>query len=313
METLKQVIDAKSFLKDYKSTKKKKAFIEQFKTLYSNGKFDEIKQIIEEYVFDEEDEFISGFNNSQLSHSTYNTICNNSHAIISDDRNDRSHINSKSMVNEGNKLKSDIELYNSNYSTKQRLELTTHGNLNSSIRKMAPNTSSPMSKISGSILNEGIKFMKDPKFPFARLAADITLTTKQINKAFLIEMKELGFIVSGTETSEYCKAEKKQFDIFKSFLNCFKLDNSRSSTPNNNSTSLYICTRYSDVNKFERIIEICGTSGKKEIIITAIESFFKKLRTYGKKIRPLRVQDVNSKLLFKNEKSSSSDKLTTVK
>lgn len=315
VDTLKLIVDSKNFLSEVKS-KKKKTFLDQFKSLYLAGKYDELQNTIEEFSLEDDDEHLSSFNSSHLTHTTLNTLNNNSNLVITDDK------NSKSMINECNKLKgsvSNLDQYNSNFSSKQKYELTTHTNLNSSLRKLGPNTTiSPLNKIGTSIISnfqpDGLKFMKDPKYPFARLSADITLTTNQINKTFLTEMKLQGFQVSGSENSEYCKAEKKQFDFLKSFLNCFKLESSRSSTPNNsNITSLYICTRFSDINKFERIIEICGTSGKKEIIASAIEAFFKKIRVLGKKIKPLRVQDVNSKLLFKNDKPSSSDKLPTVK
>lgn len=155
-----------------------------------------------------------------------------------------------------------------------------------------------------------LKFNKEPKFPFAKIAIDATLTLKQINTSFIKELKSIGFIISGleNENSEFLKAEKRNFDFFQSFANCLRRNSSRNSTSSSHITSIVIHTRFSEINKFERLIDIMGISGKKQLIISAIEGFFKRLRVFGKKIRLIRIQDLNSKLLFKSERSSSFDK-----
>lgn len=308
IDTLKVIIvEDKNFMSNYINSKKTD-FIKSFNTIYSDitnnknnstiisgtsnpnkSKYEEVRKLIVEFQIEDEEEIP---NSNQTSKSL-------------------------KLSNESNKLKSSmstgkIENYSSNISTKNtKLEVTTHGNLNSSLRKFQ--TISPINKFSISgfmteMNKDTLKFIKDPKYPFARLASDVTLTLIQINKCFISELKALGFTVLGSETSESIKAEKKHFDFIQSFLNCFRSDSRNGNSGSAHTTSIFLTTRFSDTNKFERLIEIMGTSGKKEIIVMAIEAFFRKIRTYGKKLRPLRVQDVNSKLLFKSERSSSHEK-----
>lgn len=320
LETLKTIIvDNDKFLFSI-NNKKKDIFIKDFLAIYNSicsntnpsgnnslnnntggnsTKYDELKQLIVDFEIDEDEDSV------------------NSKDIT---------IKPLNKYGETNKLKSEIiipsmqqqDAYSSHTSTKQnKLEVTTtNANLNSSLRKfhvISPVNKFTISNFMNNMNKDNLKFIKDPKYPFARIAGDATLTINQINKVFINEMKSLGFIITGSEYSEFVKAEKKHFDFFQSFINCFKSDNNRNTPNSSNITSLYINTKFSETNKFERLIEISGTSGKKELITYAIEQFFKKIRICGKKLRPLRVQDVNAKLLVKPEKSNSHEKLPVVK
>lgn len=191
-------------------------------------------------------------------------------------------------------------------------------NLSSTMRKFH-SQASPINKYTTStgILNdlkiEGVKSQiqnRDMKFPFARIGADITLTLNQINKAFIKEAKSMGFTVKGNENDEYIQIEKRHFEIFQSLLDCFR--SGEESRTNHTKTTISISSRISDVNKFERIIDMIGNTGKKELITLQIDGTFKRLRAYGKKLRPIRLQDVNAKFLFKQDKPSSSEKLPFV-
>ena len=285
LETTKQILEGDLFFPNLPLEKEKKtAFFNKFIDFYKLQKHNEIKQLIIDFNADEFDEL--------------NSLSKNRETAL------KSGIENKIIPFNSNNLKDN---YASTISNKSggKLEITTHANLNSSMRKISI---SPLNKISGynDLTKDNLKFLKKD-LPFAKLAADVTLTVIQINKSFISEMKKQGFTIIGSDNSEYVKAEKKHFGIVESFMNCFKSETSRGGN-NSQMTSIVLTTQFSDVNKFERILLVFGEHGKKDVIIQAIEGFFKRLRSHGKKIRPLRVQDVNSKLLFKPERSNSNEK-----
>lgn len=207
-----------------------------------------------------------------------------------------------------------IDAYSTTNMTKQtKLEISS---LSSTMRKFHTQAS-PINKYTTStgilndLKNEGVKSQnRDMKFPFARIGADITLTLNQINKAFIKEAKAQGFIVKGNENDEYIQIEKRHFELFQSLLDCFR--SGEENRVNQTKTCISISSRISDINKFERIIDMVGHAGKKDLISLQINGTFKRLRTYGKKLRSIRLQDVDAKLLFKQDKPSSSEKLPFV-
>lgn len=273
-----------------------KNFKNEFYENYKNAKFKSIRQlIIDLCVITEEEDYIK----NQNTISNYNSMLK-----------DKDVIESNSLKNVG----TDPNI--SNIVTLQR-NTNTSGLNSSSLRKYNPSsiyqlTSSTNTSNIIELKTDGnnFKFNNNPKLPFARIAVDATLTINQINSTFLKELKKLGFEVLGNETSEYCKAEKRKFDFFNTIMKCFRSDSTRGD--DNNLTSLYLMTKFSEHNKFERIIEVVGLTGKNEELSETIEHFLKKLRVHNKKLRPLRVQDINTKVLD-SKRSKSSEKLNKEK
>lgn len=274
-----------------------KLFKSEFYEHYKNGKFKSIRQlIIDLFIMTEEEDYIKN----------QNTI-SNFNSMLKDK--DQIEVNSlKSVVTDPNV---------SNIITLQRNNTNNSGLNSSTLRKYNPSsiyqlTSSTNTSNIVELKTDGnnFKFNNNPKLPFARIAVDATLTINQINSTFLKEMKKLGFEVLGNETSDYCKAEKRKFDIFNTIMKCFRSDSTRENE--SNLTSLYLMTKFSEHNKFERIIEVVGLTGKNEELSQTIEHFLKKLRVHNKKLRPLRVQDINTKVLD-SKRSKSSEKLNKEK
>lgn len=274
-----------------------KLFKSEFYEHYKNGKFKSIRQlIIDLFIMTEEEDYIKN----------QNTI-SNFNSMLKDK--DQIEVNSlKSVVTDPNV---------SNIVTLQRNSTNNSGLNSSTLRKYNPSsiyqlTSSTNTSNIVELKTDGnnFKFNNNPKLPFARIAVDATLTINQINSTFLKEMKKLGFEVLGNETSDYCKAEKRKFDIFNTIMKCFRSDSTRENE--SNLTSLYLMTKFSEHNKFERIIEVVGLTGKNEELSQTIEHFLKKLRVHNKKLRPLRVQDINTKVLD-SKRSKSSEKLNKEK
>lgn len=274
-----------------------KLFKTEFYEHYKNGKFKSIRQlIIDLFIMTEEEDYIKN----------QNTI-SNFNSMLKDK--DQIEVNSlKSVVTDPNV---------SNIITLQRNNTNNSGLNSSTLRKYNPSsiyqlTSSTNTSNIVELKTDGnnFKFNNNPKLPFARIAVDATLTINQINSTFLKEMKKLGFEVLGNETSDYCKAEKRKFDIFNTIMKCFRSDSTRETE--SNLTSLYLMTKFSEHNKFERIIEVVGLTGKNEELSQTIEHFLKKLRVHNKKLRPLRVQDINTKVLD-SKRSKSSEKLNKEK
>lgn len=274
-----------------------KLFKSEFYEHYKNGKFKSIRQlIIDLFIMTEEEDYIKN----------QNTI-SNFNSMLKDK--DQIEVNSlKSVVTDPNI---------SNIITLQRNNTNNSGLNSSTLRKYNPSsiyqlTSSTNTSNIVELKTDGnnFKFNNNPKLPFARIAVDATLTINQINSTFLKEMKKLGFEVLGNETSDYCKAEKRKFDIFNTIMKCFRSDSTRENE--SNLTSLYLMTKFSEHNKFERIIEVVGLTGKNEELSQTIEHFLKKLRVHNKKLRPLRVQDINTKVLD-SKRSKSSEKLNKEK
>lgn len=196
-----------------------------------------------------------------------------------------------------------------------KLEISHHNNhLNTTMRKFYAQ-SSPLNKCSttsGMITNfhgEGIRsLLKDPKFPFARIAVDITLTTQQINKAFITVAKQLGFKVQGSESDDYIHIEKKHINCFKCITDCFKT--AKAKKENKLYTSISLSTRFSEASRFERVIEVVGLAGKNELISEVIEGTYKNLQKHGKKLKLLRVFEVDlSNSKRRDSHSNSSDYL----
>ncbi len=156
-------------------------------------------------------------------------------------------------------------------------------------------------KLTSSLSRDSIRY-KDPDFPFCKLAIDITVTSKEITTCFIDELKKNGFIIRKADTEDDLYAEKKHFNLIRSFINCFK-----QSEDNSNQTAISLIIFISNNNKFERIVELAGLSGKKNIISSIIENIVYKLKTLKKKIRFIRTNNLT--INRKPEKSSSSDKL----
>jgi hypothetical protein len=231
---------------------------------------------------------------------------------------DEEHNNSaKSLKNvENNKKLSDG--FSTTFSSKNsnKMELSTNTvHLNSTVRKFpqdlaSPNYKSITTSFGTTISKDSLRF-KDPKFPYAKFAVDLTLSNRQIIKSFITELKLEGFSSRENESEDAVYAEKKNFDLFKSLLDCFRSgDDIR---VNSKYTTLSLIISFSDTNKFERILEFAGLSGRKELISLVFENTIKKLKLFGKKIRPIRIQDVNIKCLYKPEKPNSSEHLPSIK
>lgn len=156
-------------------------------------------------------------------------------------------------------------------------------------------------KLNSSLSRDSIRY-KDPDFPFCKLAIDITVTSKEITGCFIEELKKNGFFIRKADTDDDFYAEKKHFDLIRSFLNCFK-----HSEDNSNQTAVSLIVFISNNNKFERIVELAGLSGKKDVISAIIESIVYKLKALKKKIRFIRTNNLS--LNRKPEKASSSDRL----
>ena len=231
---------------------------------------------------------------------------------------DEEHNNSaKSLKNVDNKKKLS-DGFSTTFSSKNsnKMEISTNTvHLNSTVRKFPQDLTCPNYKSIttnfGTILSKDSLRFKDPKFPYAKFAVDLTLSNKQIIKSFLSELKLEGFSTRENESEDAVYAEKKNFDLFKSLLDCFRSgDDIR---VNSKYTTLSLLISFSDTNKFERVLEFAGLSGKKELISIVIENTIKKLKLFGKKIRPIRIQDVNIKCLYKSDKPNSSEHLPSIK
>lgn len=231
---------------------------------------------------------------------------------------DEEHNNSAKSLKNVEKNKKLSDGFSTTFSSKNsnKMEISTNSvHLNSTLRKFPQDLTSPNYKsittTFGTIISKDSLRFKDPKFPYAKFAVDLTLSNKQIIKSFLAELKLEGFSSRENESEDAVYAEKKNFDLFKSLLDCFRSgDDIR---VNSKYTTLSLLISFSDTNKFERILEFAGLSGKKELISMIIENTIKKLKLFGKKIRPIRIQDVNIKCLYKSDKPNSSEHLPNIK
>ena len=239
----------------------------------------------------------------------------------------------KTSVGDGKVSRISQETYSTSNTTKiGKIEPINYNNLNSSIRKIH-STLSPVNYNTNLSFNtnfhtksntginstffsntnrDNIRFInREIKFPYVKLSADYTLTVKQINRIFVNEVKNLGFYVKGSDSDELIFAEKKNFDLLQSLLDCFRsVETSRS---NSNYTTIKLVSKLSDTNKLERIIEIEGLSGKKEVISMIIENVYKKLKLHGKKLKLIKYQEVNLSFAVKQSKSYSTEKLPYLK
>ena len=232
---------------------------------------------------------------SKASYDSYST--NNSSKLEKHNKNNNNNNNYNNLNSSLRNMNTNISAFNfnSNASFNNTLSIKTSSTATSNL-------------FSNSNNKDNTRFYnKDPKLPYVKLSSDYTLTSKQINRTFINEANMHNFNVKGSEKEEVLVAEKKNFDLLQSLLDCFR--SVESSKLNSVYTTIKLASKISEINKMERIIEIEGISGRKEIISIIIENIYQKLKNYGKKIKLVKYQEVNLSFAVKQSKSYSNEKL----
>lgn len=125
------------------------------------------------------------------------------------------------------------------------------------------------------------------EYPYMRISIDMTVTSREIYKIISEILKANSFFFKFCEYEYDIFAYKKESDLMKTLLNCF-----RSSEAGSCLTEMSFIITPSSINKYERIIECVGLKGRKEVIVDVFSLCYNSILRLNKKMKIVRINNI---------------------
>lgn len=127
------------------------------------------------------------------------------------------------------------------------------------------------------------------EYPYMRISIDMTVTSKEIYKIISENLKANSFFFKFCEYEYDIFAYKKESDLMKTLLNCFR---SASNETGSCLTEMSFIITPSSINKYERILECAGLKGRKDVIVEIFSLCYNSILRLNKKMKIVRINNI---------------------